>query len=303
MGYSFEVVTRGARQRAEIRPVEPDLVRTSEGMSRMMRSHVDFLQCTATSLTTLRQAAPLVQCLTNSVTTNLVANALLAVGASPAMVDVPGEAGPFAQVAGALYINLGTPAGEQREAMLEAAASAHTHGTPWVLDPVAVGVLPVRTALAAELLELRPTVIRGNASEIRALAGHSAAAKGVDATDEVESARTAALELAHRWGTVVAVSGEVDLVTNGDSLVRVANGTQLFTRVTGAGCALGGVVAAYTAVLSDAFAATVAASLHYALAGELAARRAGGPGSFSPAFLDQLFLLDDDAVLSLGRLP
>ncbi|MFE7398069.1 hydroxyethylthiazole kinase, partial [Streptomyces sp. NPDC057557] len=117
------------------------------------------------------------------------ANVLLALGASPAMVDLPEEAGPFARIASGVLVNLGTPHAEQRSAMIEAARAAASAGTPWVLDPVAVGALPVRTALARELLELRPTVIRGNASEIIALAGAGGGGRGVDSSHGVEAAK------------------------------------------------------------------------------------------------------------------
>ena len=137
----------------------------------------------STLLSRVRSEPPLVQCLTNTVVTNFTANVLLALGAAPAMTDIPGEAGPFARIASGVLINLGTPHAEQRTAMLEAAAAANDAGTPWVLDPVAVGSLPVRTALAAELLAMRPTVVRANASEVMALAGLGAGGRGVDATD------------------------------------------------------------------------------------------------------------------------
>lgn len=137
----------------------------------------------STLLSRVRSEPPLVQCLTNTVVTNFTANVLLALGAAPAMTDIPGEAGPFARIASGVLINLGTPHAEQRMAMLEAAAAANDAGTPWVLDPVAVGSLPVRTALAAELLAMRPTVVRANASEVMALAGLGAGGRGVDATD------------------------------------------------------------------------------------------------------------------------
>lgn len=253
-------------------------------------------------LARVREHRPLVQCLTNTVTTNLVANALIAVGASPAMVDVPGEAGIFAEVAGAVLINPGTPAGEQREAMVEAAQAAARGGTPWVLDPVAVGMLPVRTGLIEKLVGWEPAVVRGNASEIRALAGTGDGAPGVDAVDPVEEARTAALDLARSSGAVVAVSGEVDLITDGSTVVRVANGTELFTRITGAGCALGAVVAAFVAVSEDRLAATVAASTVFAVAGELAANSAALPGSFAVELLDALSSIDATTVAARARL-
>ena len=129
----------------------------------------------AATLNAARQAlpgaAPLVHCLTNTVVQALTANALLAVGAAPAMVDDPAEAEDFAAVASAVLVNVGTVSDRTARAMRLAARSAATVGTPWVLDPVAVGALPYRTALAAELLDSRPAVVRGNASEVMALAG------------------------------------------------------------------------------------------------------------------------------------
>lgn len=237
----------------------------------------------------LRTTAPLVQCLTNAVVTNFTANVLLAAGASPAMVDVPGEAAAFAPVASAVLVNLGTPHDGQRRAMLEAARSARSAGTPWVLDPVAVGFLEVRTRFAAELLAERPTVIRGNASEIPALAGSGTGGRGVDATDDVEAALEPATRLAMSREAVVAVSGPVDLVTDATGrTVRVHGGDSLLTRITGGGCALGALVAAMVAANDDALLGTVAAHALYAVAAERAAAAAAGPGSFAIGFLDAL---------------
>ncbi len=236
----------------------------------------------------MRADAPLVQAITNSVVTGFTANVLLALGAAPAMVDVPGEAGVFACVAGGVLINLGTPHEQQRAAMLEAARSATDAGVPWVLDPVAIGALPVRTALAAELLSGAPTVIRGNASEVIALAGRGAGGRGVDATDDPESALSAARELARAHGSVVAVSGAVDVITDGERIVRAANGHVLLTRVTGGGCALGAVMAAFAACGEDRLAAVVAAVTFYNVAAERAAEGAAGPGDFAVRLLDAL---------------
>ncbi|WP_149956536.1 hydroxyethylthiazole kinase [Zafaria cholistanensis] len=239
-------------------------------------------------LTRLRAAQPLVQCLTNTVVTNFTANALLALGAAPAMVDVPVEADEFARIASGVLVNLGTPHGEQRAGMLEAARAANAVGTPWVLDPVAVGALSVRTAFAGKAMELRPAVVRANASEVIALAGTGAGGRGVDATDGVESARGAALALAARTGGTVAVSGPVDLVLDAGRAVRVHGGSALLTRVTGGGCSLGAVTAAFAAAAGDPFAGAVAAHAMYAVASEAAAERCSGPGTFAPAFLDAL---------------
>ncbi|TKV28132.1 hydroxyethylthiazole kinase [Arthrobacter sp. NamB2] len=237
----------------------------------------------------LRRAAPLVQCVTNAVVTNFTANVLLALGAAPAMVDIPGEAAQFAPVASGVLVNLGTPTESQRAAMLEAAEASLIAGTPWVLDPVAVGFLSVRTATAQRLVTFRPTIIRGNASEIIALAGSGAGGRGVDSLDEPAAALDAARLLGSRHGSVVAVSGAVDAVVAPDgAVVRVANGSAMLTRVTGGGCALGAVMAAFASLTPDALLAATAATAAYTLAAERAASTAAGPGTFAPHFLDAL---------------
>ena len=162
-----------------------------------------------------------------------------------------------------------------------------------MLDPVAVGVLPVRAALASELVAAAPAIIRGNASEIRAIAGRGADGRGVDATDGVDAALDAARELADRTGAVVAVSGEVDVVTDALRLVRVPGGDALLTKVTGGGCALGATMAAFLGV-TDPFSAAVAASLVHAQAAERAARITAGPGSLAVAFLDALAAVEPE---------
>ncbi|WIB44058.1 hydroxyethylthiazole kinase [Curtobacterium sp. MCLR17_058] len=260
---------------------------------------------TAELLEAVRARAPLVQCITNTVVQNVTANVLLALGASPAMVDVPTEAGPFARIADALLVNTGTPHAEPRVAALEAVHAARAAGTPWVLDPVAVGSLPVRTALARDLLALHPTVLRGNASEVLALLGDSAGGRGVDSTVGTEDARVASVAASDgRLVAAVAVSGAVDLlVAPGIGVVRVANGTDLLTRITGGGCALGAVVAAFTSVApEDAGAAAVAATAVHTIAAELAARDAGGPGTFQPLFLDRLASLTPEDVVREARI-
>ncbi|OIH94864.1 MULTISPECIES: hydroxyethylthiazole kinase [unclassified Curtobacterium] len=260
---------------------------------------------TAELLEAVRARAPLVQCITNTVVQNVTANVLLALGASPAMVDVATEAGPFARVADALLVNTGTPHAEPRVAALEAVHAARDAGTPWVLDPVAVGSLPVRTDLARELLALHPTVLRGNASEVLALLGDSAGGRGVDSTVGTEDARVASVAASDgRLVAAVAVSGAVDLlVAPGIGVVRVANGTDLLTRITGGGCALGAVVAAFASVVPDEpGAAAVAATAVHTIAAELAARQAGGPGTFQPLFLDRLASLTPEDVVRTARI-
>lgn len=237
----------------------------------------------------LRTRTPLVQCITNAVVTNFTANVLLAVGAAPAMVDIPDEAGQFASVASAVLINLGTPREEQRAAMVEAVQAAHAAGTPWVLDPVAIGSLSVRTGLAHQLAALRPRIIRGNASEVLALAGVGTGGRGVDSTEEPSSALEAARQLAASSSSTVAVSGAVDLLVGPDGqAIAVANGHALLTRVTGGGCALGAVMAGFASLTDDPLLAATTATGVYTIAAEQAAARATGPGSFAVEFLDRL---------------
>lgn len=235
------------------------------------------------ALRRLRETSPLVQCITNAVVTGFTANVLLAVGAAPAMVDIPTEAGAFATAAGGLLVNLGTPTAEQRQAAREATAATDR----WVLDPVAVGSLPVRTPLAHELLAARPAIVRGNASEIIALAGLGGGGRGVDSLATSEEALDAAIHLAREHGAVVAVSGEVDLITDGRDIVRVGGGDRLLTLVTGGGCSLGATMAGFLAVC-DPLSAAVAASTVHAVAAEQAAAICAGPGSFAVTFLDRL---------------
>lgn len=240
------------------------------------------------ALQALRDQPPLVQCLTNTVVAQWTANVLLAVGAAPAMVDNPHEAGQLAAVAGGVLVNLGTPFDHTVEAMELAARTATTAGRPWVLDPVAAGVLTWRTDVALRLLvDAAPTIVRGNASEVLALAGGSGG-RGVDATDAPEAAAAAARSLALTHGTVVAVSGPVDHLTDGERVVRLANGDRLLTQVTGVGCALGAMMAGFAAVVPDPLVAAAAATSTLTVAAEDAAARAAGPGTFAVALLDAL---------------
>jgi hydroxyethylthiazole kinase len=236
----------------------------------------------------LRKQGPLVHCLTNFVAAGFTANVLLALGASPAMVIAPQEAADFSARAGAVLINLGTITAASAEAMEQAAASATGAGTPWVLDPVAVGVLAFRSGVAASLLRHRPAVIRGNASEILALAGAQGGGKGVDSTAESSAAVDAARTLAGRTGAVVAVSGATDYVTDGAAMVEIAGGHAIMTRVVGTGCALGALIAAFLGADVPPLRAATAASAVFAHAAERAAAQSRGPGSFAVAFLDEL---------------
>lgn len=244
----------------------------------------------------LREQAPLVHCLTNIVAAGFSANALLALGASPAMVENAEESGEFAGLAGAVLANLGTLSEERDRALRAAVRGADNSGTPWVLDPVAVGALRHRTELAADLVRSRPTVVRGNAAEVLALAGNAGSGKGVESLAGSEAAIDTAREFAGANRCVVAVSGKVDYVTDGTETVEVPGGHPLMAKITGMGCALGASTAAFLAVTPDApVSAAVTASRVFAEAGERAGASARGPGSFVAEFVDELHTIGGDA--------
>lgn len=241
----------------------------------------------------MRQSAPLVQCITNFVAMNIAANVLLAVGASPAMVHDQNEAAEFAAIAGAVTINIGTISPEWLDGMMLAARAAAAAGTPWVLDPVAHFATGYRRQSVERLMALRPTIVRGNASEIIALAGGQSAGQGADSRDGVEQAEASATTLAREHRTVIAVTGEIDFITDGDRAVRIEGGSPLMPRVTALGCSLTCLIGAFAAARPDEpFEAAVGALASFAVAGERAANLAAGPGSFSWRFLDALAELD-----------
>ena len=249
----------------------------------------------------VRKQHPLVHCMTNHVVKNFTANVLLALGAAPAMVEDAEEAAEFAPLAGALLVNLGTLDRLQCEAISAAVGAANRAGRPWVLDPVAVGVLRLRTAFARELLQHRPTVIRGNASEIIALSGGEGGGRGVDSGAGSEAARQAARELSRKTGAVVLITGATDLIVSSHREVTVGNGDALLTRVTGVGCAMGAINAALLAVSENPFAASVVTALFLGIAGERAAAVSRAPGSFQVALLDAFDAMQPEDLLRDGK--
>ncbi|EMK02064.1 hydroxyethylthiazole kinase [Leptospira sp. B5-022] len=204
------------------------------------------------------------------------------------MVIAEEEVSDFAAIASGVLINVGTINSFDAKAMKAAAISAQKKGTPWVLDPVAVGALRYRTEIAKDLLRYKPTVIRGNASEILALAGAVGGGKGVDSTASSSDALPLGKELATGTGAVVAISGEVDYITDGKKTIAVPGGHILMTKVTGVGCSLGAMIAAILGVQKDTLRAAVSASAIFAIAGSEAAKKSSGTGSFAVAFLDEL---------------
>ncbi|MPZ57196.1 MAG: hydroxyethylthiazole kinase [Rhizobiales bacterium] len=244
------------------------------------------------ALQALRARRPLVQNITNYVAMTISANVLLALGASPAMVHAAEEVEEFVAISDALVVNIGTLSPAWVTAMRRAVARAAALGKPWVLDPVGCGATPYRTDVATELAGMRPTIVRANASEVLSLAGVAgAAAKGVDSTTRSDDAVAAAMALAHRIGTVVAVTGATDYVTDGSCLVTIESGHALMSWSTALGCALSATAGAFTAVVAPLDAA-IAALAVFGAGGAEAAERCRGPGHLSAEICDALYLMD-----------
>ena len=261
----------------------------------------------------VREQTPLAQSFTNFVTINLVANAQLAAGGTAAMSYLPDDVIATAEIAGSNYINVGTLLPFFKDALPESAYKLHKNGKTWVLDPVAAGIGETRTAILKSFRTYPPTIVRGNASEIIALDAMWGLANaepdnpttrpaGAEAVDEVDSAVDAAKRIARHLAKhsptgkgAVAVSGAIDLVTDGDRVFRLPGGSAMMTKITGAGCSLGGVTATYLAV-AEPLVAALAASLLYDRASEIAETQSNGPGSFQVALLDALWNVTADQV-------
>lgn len=249
----------------------------------------------------IREKAPLVHSVTNLVSMDIMANLLLAIGASPVMAHATEEVADFAKMAGAVNINMGTLDGAWVESMQAAAVAARRAGTPWLFDPVGVGATPYRTGVAASLIAIKPAIVRANASEVLALNGGTGG-KGVDSSHGSDQALEAAKDLARRKETVVAVTGASDYVTDGSRVARIDNGHPLMGRVTATGCALTAAIGAALAVTGEPFRAACHTLVCYGVAGELAAEQAAGPGSFRVAFLDALANLDRATLAARAKL-
>ena len=245
----------------------------------------------------VRETNPMAGSITNTVTVNFVANAQIAVGGSAAMVYLPDEGEFLANAGGATYINVGTLFPIYEQTLPRTARALHEAGKPWVLDPVAIGIGELRTKLLAGFKGMSPTIIRGNASEVIALAnlwevagsGEASQVRGVDSTQEVDEAREAAVALARFTGGAVAVSGQTDLVTDGDVVCYSHGGSHFMAEITGSGCSLGGVCAVYATSAATPLAAALAGVAVYNLAGKRAESKVDAPGSFQVAFLDELY--------------
>lgn len=237
----------------------------------------------------LRARRPRIHVLTSPVAQNLTANILLAAGADPSMTVSPEEVPAFVAAADALLINLGMLDRSRRDASATAVETAKEAGVPWVLDPVKIELSPSRLEFARRLIDEEPTLVHANHAEFRGLAG-------------VDFDEGAVRDHAVRALTTLVVTGEVDVVTDGKRMVRIANGHPLMDRVTAMGCAGTALAAAFRAVEPDPVVAATAAQVAIGVAGELAAAVADGPGSFAVAIVDALYRLDAETLIEKARI-
>jgi hydroxyethylthiazole kinase len=242
----------------------------------------------------IRETAPLVHNITNYVVMNTTANALLAIGASPVMAHAIDEVEDMVRLAGALVINIGTLSPPWVDAMMRAGQAASARGIPIVLDPVGAGATPYRTETSALLgRSVCPAIVRGNASEIRAMVQVDALTKGVDSLHSTEESVGHARLVGEQYQSVVSMSGVTDIIVSADAMVRVSNGHPIMRRITGLGCTATALTAAFAAVNTSAFDAAVHAMIVMGVVGEIAGERAAGPGSFWMKFLDALYALQE----------
>jgi hydroxyethylthiazole kinase len=247
------------------------------------------MQQLETHLREMREATPLVHNITNYVVMNFTANALLAVGASPVMAHAVKEVEDMVAIAGALVINIGTLSPHWVEGMALAMHKARELGKPIVLDPVGAGATPYRNQVLTRLLaDTPPSLIRGNASEIMAVAGLNVQTRGVDSTASSLSSLEAARILCERYGCVVSVSGEVDVIVDAKQVAYLENGHPVMSRITGMGCSASAIAGAFCATAPSVFEAAVAAAATMGVCGDIAATHTSLPGSFQIAFLDAL---------------
>jgi hydroxyethylthiazole kinase len=274
-------------------PAEGEEMRNSrtdlpDAVSRDGLSGKDLPQIAAALLDRLRARAPRVHCITNSVAQSFTANVLLAAGAVPSMTLSPEEIGPFIAGANALLVNLGTLDLERRESTVVAVEAATRGNVPWVLDPVFIDRSIARAAFARALIASAPKAVRLNGAEFSVLSGSEPSPETLAA-------------YARDKKTVIGLSGATDLVADGERLATIANGHALMTKVTAIGCAASALVAACLGVEQDAWRATAAALTMIGVAGELAAAKAEGPGSFAVAIIDALYNLDGPTLIARAR--
>ena len=251
----------------------------------------------------LRKSKPLVHHITNWVTIYDCANMTRAFGALPVMAHAREEAADMASIASAVVLNIGTLTPELIEAMILAGKSANRKNIPVVLDAVGVGATKLRNDKAAELLNsVKIDIIKGNASEIAKLAGENVVTKGVESTKVEGSLIGIAKKLANERKSVVVITGKEDIVTDGKKVYLVSNGHEMMGCMVGTGCMAASIIGAFAGVEKDYAKAAAYALSCFGIAGELAAAKSQGPGSFHEHFYDEVYNLNSEKIEKMSKI-
>lgn len=268
----------------------------------------------AMNLNELKEKTPLVHHITNYVTVNDCANITLAIGASPVMADDINEVKDMVSIASSLVLNIGTLNSRTIESMLEAGKKANELNIPVILDPVGAGATSYRTNTAKRIIsEIKLAVVRGNLSEIKTLSGIKTQTKGVDASedicqnlDELIEEKKTAKELAVKLNTVVAITGAVDIITDGNILYTVENGHKIMSKVTGTGCMCTSLIGSYLGAGQDHLLSALAGVTSMGIAGEIAYENLNkdyeGTGSLKVRILDAIYNLCEDELVKRGKI-
>ena len=267
---------------------------------------MEILQSIAANLQGIRDKKPLIHHITNYVTVNDCANMTLAIGASPVMAEDIGEVEEMVSFAATLVINMGTLNSRTIESMVVAGKKARKMGIPVIFDPVGVGATTLRTATAERIIrEVSPSVIRGNMSEIKIIAGFEETIKGVDSVASAQDGEQVAQELSHKLSSVIAITGKQDIIAQGDRIVRINNGHSMLAQVTGTGCMATSLIGCFCGATNDWFTGAVAGVMTMGLAGEIAQQslRAGeGIGTFRIRLFDAVSTMSPKLFIKAGKI-
>jgi len=262
----------------------------------------------------IREKGPLVHHLTNYVTVNDCANITLAIGASPVMADDINEVKDMVSLASSLVINIGTLNSRTVESMLAAGKKANERGIPVILDPVGAGATPYRTEIAKKILgDIKLSVIRGNISEIKALCGLDSVTKGVDAAeaisddkDKISAEMDFARKAAKKLKAIIAITGAIDIITNGECLYTVENGHKIMSRVTGTGCMCSSLIGSCLGTGEDSLTAALSGVAAMGIAGEVAYEKVKeknlGTGSLKVYIIDEIFKINKETIIKRGKI-
>jgi len=250
----------------------------------------------------LQNKHALIHHITNYVTVNDCANVVLAIGASPIMADEISEVEEMVGICNALVLNIGTANERTIASMLKAGKAANAKEIPVVLDPVGVGATPFRRQSVAKLMEaISFSVIRGNMAEIKTIAGLEAKSAGVDSLEEESDGAKIALTLAKKLGCVIAITGKIDIVSDGVSTYSLDNGDVALTNVTGTGCMSSSLIGSFLGASNHALASAIAGILTMSIAGELA-DKSQGMGTFRTSLIDAISLMDAKRIMSSAKI-